>query len=188
MSDDSVVNPTADSVELIRDADLLSQLDGVHGNMRDILVRHLTAIQEKRDTANALTPVKRRRIETRDLMAEQRAEESDRHHIHSVLALCGLPYREPGNGMREHVREYGKNSLAVQAGYLKDSVTGKMTPQGLPYGPKARLLLLHICTMAIRQKRPEIEIADSMSAFIRDLGCGPAWKIDPLAGGIGVQN
>jgi hypothetical protein len=45
-----------------------------------------------------------------------------------------------------------------------------MVPQGLPYGPKARLLLLHICTMAVRQKSAEIEIADSMSAFIKDLG------------------
>ncbi len=170
MSGHSIVLAPADPIETFRDADLLAQLDGVHGDMRRILVRHLTAIQKKRDAADVLTPVKRRRIETRDLMAAERAEESDRHHIHSVLALCGKPYREPGNGVREHVREYGKNSLAVQAGYLKDPVTGKMTPQGLPYGPKARLLLLHICTMAIRQKRAEIEIADSMSAFIRDLG------------------
>ena len=152
------------------DTDLAARLDGIHGGMRDVLLRHVIAIQEQRDATKALSPVKRRRVETRELMAEKRAEESDRHHIHSVLALCGLPYREPGNGVREHLREYGKNSLAVQAGYLKDPVTGKMTPQGLPYGPKARLLLLHICTMAIRQKRAEIEIADSMTAFIRDLG------------------
>lgn len=161
---------TGKPVDGVRDADLLAQLDGMHGAMRNVLVRHLAAIQAKRDATCALTPVKRRRIATRDLIAAERAQDSDRHHIHSVLALCGLPYREPGNGVREHVREYGKSSLAVQAGYLKDPVTGRMTPQGLPYGPKARLLLLHICTMAIRQKRAEIEIADSMTAFIRDLG------------------
>lgn len=159
---------TAASPQL--DADLAARLEGMRGGMRDVLLRHLVGIQEKRDAAKALSPVKRRRIEAREMIAERRAEESDRHHIHSVLALCGLPYRQPGNGVREHLREYGKNSLAVQAGYLKDPVTGKMTPQGLPYGPKARLLLLHICTMAIRQKRAEIEIADSMTAFIRDLG------------------
>lgn len=154
----------------ILDADLAARLDGLHGSMREVLLRHLIGIQDKRDAAKALSPVKRRRIATRELIAEHRAEDSDRHHIHSVLALCGLPYREPGNGAREHLREYGKASLAVQAGYLKDPSTGRMTPQGLPYGPKARLLLLHICTMAVRQKRAEIEIADSMTAFIRDLG------------------
>jgi hypothetical protein len=45
-----------------------------------------------------------------------------------------------------------------------------MVRQGTPYGPKARLIMLHICTMALRQNSYEIEVADSMSAFIRDLG------------------
>lgn len=152
------------------DPDLAVRLEGLSGSFRDVMLRNLVAMQEKRNAAKALSPVKRRRIATRDLMAEHRAEDSDRHHIHSVLALCGLPYRDPGDVVREYLREYGKSSLAVQAGYLKDPATGRMTPQGLPYGPKARLLLLHICTMAIRQKRAEIEIADSMSAFVRDLG------------------
>ena len=88
------------------DADLAARLDGMHGAMRDVLLRHVIAIQEQRDATKALSPVKRRRVETRELMAEKRAEASDRHHIHSVLALCGLPYREPGNGVREHLREY----------------------------------------------------------------------------------
>lgn len=152
------------------DPDLAAKLAPIQGEFRDVMLRNLVAIQEKRDAAKALSPVKRRRTEARDLVANTQAEEADRHHIHSVIALCGLPYRDPGTGVREHLREYGKSSLAVQAGYLKDPVTGRMTPQGLPYGPKARLLLLHICTMAIRQKSAEIEIADSMSAFIRDLG------------------
>ena len=154
----------------IFDADLAARLENLHGEFREVMYRNLLAIQEKRDAAKALSPVQRRRIETRELVAGQRAEEADRHHIHSVIALCGLPYRDPGTGVREHLREYGKSSLAIQAGYLKDPLTGKMAPQGLPYGPKARLLLLHICTMAVRQKSAEIEIADSMSAFIRDLG------------------
>lgn len=152
------------------DPDLAAKLQSLHGEFRDVMLRNLVAIQEKRDAAKALSPIKRRRTEARDLVASTQAEEADRHHIHSVIALCGLPYRDPGTGVREHLREYGKSSLAVQAGYLKDPVTGRMTPQGLPYGPKARLLLLHICTMAIRQKSAEIEIADSMSAFIRDIG------------------
>jgi hypothetical protein len=152
------------------DPDLAAKLEHLHGEFRDVMLRNLVAIQEKRDATSALSAVKRRRVLTRELLAEKRAAESDRHHIHSVLALCGLPYRDPGAGVREHLREYGKSSLAVQAGYLKDPATGRMTPQGLPYGPKARLLLLHICTMAIRQKSAEIEVADSMSAFIRDLG------------------
>lgn len=45
-----------------------------------------------------------------------------------------------------------------------------MAAQGLPYGPKARQLMLHICTMAVRQNPHQIEIVDNMSAFIRELG------------------
>ncbi|WP_433975666.1 replication protein RepA [Tunturiibacter lichenicola] len=42
--------------------------------------------------------------------------------------------------------------------------------QGIPYGAKPRLLMIHLCTAAKLQKSPEIEIAHSMSAFMLDLG------------------
>ncbi len=155
----------------IRDEDLKQKAAGLKGNPGyETLLEVLAKTQRERDAEARKSPVQRRRSDVKRRLAENAFEDDDRHHIHSVLALCGLPYREPVAGAREYLREYGRNSLAVQAGYLKDPETGKMTPQGLPYGPKARLLLLHICTMAIRQRSAEIAIADSMSAFIRDLG------------------
>ena len=42
--------------------------------------------------------------------------------------------------------------------------------QPLPYGTRARLLLLHLCCEAIRQKSPTIDIEDSLTAFIRAIG------------------
>lgn len=113
------------------------------------MLRNLLAIEEKRGAAKALSPVKCRRIETRELMAGQKAEDSDRLHIHSVLELCGLPYRLPGNGAREHVREHGKNSLAVVAGYPKDPVTGNTTPPAAPRQPA----LSHFVERALRAIR-----------------------------------
>ena len=161
----------AERTEAIRDADLIERLEAAkrspgYETLHEILVRE----QAERDRVAGLSPVQRRRVTTRSTIERSDFLEADRHHIHSVLALCGLPYRDPGQGVRDFIREYGRNSLAVQSGYLKDPETGKMTPQGLPYGPKARLLLLHICTMAVRQRSATIEIADSMSAFIRELG------------------
>src|SRR3712207_8857545 len=41
-------------------------------------------------------------------------------HIHSVLALCGLPYREP-KGEREFFREYGRNTLDRKSTRLNSS-------------------------------------------------------------------
>ncbi|MDP8918377.1 MAG: replication protein RepA, partial [Pseudomonadota bacterium] len=90
-------------------------------------------------------------------------------HIHSVLALCGLPYKEP-KGEREFFREYGRNTLSIMAGRLTNPTTGQMELQGLPYGPKARLVLLHLCTEAVRQRSARIEVADSLSGFIRQMG------------------
>lgn len=159
----------------IRDQDLLDQLEKAKGSpILRIMQSRLEQVQKKRDenTArrSALTPVQRRRDEIRQELEENTLADQDRYHIHSVLALCGLPYRRPADELADYVREYGRNSLVVQSGYLKDPVSGKMEKQGLPYGPKARLLMLHVCTMALRQNSHEIEIEDSMSAFIQELG------------------
>ncbi len=88
--------------------------------------------------------------------------------LHSVLAQTFLPYRDPKT--RDYVRESGRASLVLTAGYLLDPKTRKPVLQGLPYGAKPRLLLVHLCTQALRRRSPVIPIADSMSAFMRDLG------------------
>lgn len=91
--------------------------------------------------------------------------------LHVVLAQCGLPYREPKkDGGRDYILQNGSASLVVTAGHLIDPKTGKLTLQGIPYGAKPRLLMLHLCTEAIRTQSPQIPIADSMSAFMRGLG------------------
>lgn len=158
------------------DHDLAQMLDNSKGKPSFRLVQsHVIAEQARRSAAReqraAMTPVGRRRADAKSLfeLAPQTPHE-DRYHLHSVLALCGLPYRRPTDDHADYIREYGRNSLVVQPGYLKDPETGRMVKQGIPYGPKARLLLLHICTTALRQGSHELDVADSMSAFIREMG------------------
>lgn len=157
------------------DPDLLEKLEqaqdsGVYG----YVLRHITKIQEERNASatkrKLLTPIQKRRLVARETIESSSQRNDERYHIHSVLAMCGLPYRRPSPKVNTYHREYGKNSLIVQSGFLKDPLTGIIKEQGLPYGPKARLLMLHICTLAIRQKTREIELADSLSGLIRDLG------------------
>jgi hypothetical protein len=88
--------------------------------------------------------------------------------LHTVLAQCGLPYREPAT--RDYIRENGRASLIISAGHLLDPKTRKPTLQGIPYGAKPRLLMIHLCTEAVRTKTPTIDIGQSMSAFMRQLG------------------
>jgi hypothetical protein len=70
----------------------------------------------------------------------------------------------------EYIRRNGRASLIVQAGFLLDPSTREPKKQGLPYGAKPRLLLIHACSEAVRRQSPIIPIADSMSAFMRELG------------------
>ena len=43
----------------------------------------------------------------------------------------------------------------------------------MPYGPKARLLMAHLSSEAVRNNSPTVEIADSLSAFMREMGIEP---------------
>lgn len=173
-SAEAAPSPATD-ISKVRDPDLRQRIEGVqpHDQLGRIVLRNAIEEQARRDAKTArlatLTPISRRRELVRESLAEPFADEN-RHYMHSVLATCGLPYKKPPEGQGDYLSEYGRSSLVVQAGYLKDPETGKMVKQGLPYGPKARLLLLHICTLALRQNSNDIEVADSMSAFIRELG------------------
>lgn len=158
------------------DSDLQVQVQKTAGDpeLRDIAIKHYTEVQrqrnEKRERQSRLTPNEKRRENARDAISSQELLRGDIHHIHSVLALCTLPYKRPPEDQREHGVQYGYNSLRVEAGSLMNPETGLWERQGIPYGPKARLLQLHICTRALRNNNPVVDIEDSMSAFIASMG------------------
>jgi len=162
----------------ITDTDLIEQIRA-SGHMKATIIRVSAKIQlernKTRDRREMMTPIQRRRDMAREAIVENLLEKTDIHHIHSVLALCGLPYKRTPDEQMHYIREYGKSSLVVQAGFLKHPDSGKIFAQGLPYGPKARLLLLHICTRAMRQQSPVVDLENSLSAFIESMGvhkCG----------------
>mgnify|MGYP000908402558 CR=1 FL=1 len=83
--------------------------------------------------------------------------------------MCSLPYTQQPIEVREYERRHGRMSLVVEAGKLQGP-DGKWVTQPLPHGTRARLLLLHLCSEAIRQKSPTIQIEDSLTAFIEAIG------------------
>lgn len=101
-----------------------------------------------------------------EIVGEQ--DPSDLAFLHTVLAQCGLPYREPGTP--HYIRENGRASLIVSAGHLFDPLKRRPVLQGIPYGAKPRLLMIHLCTEAVRTQSPRIRIAESMTGFMRELG------------------
>ena len=88
---------------------------------------------------------------------------------HSILAQTGLPYRNPGDDMREWERSNGQASLKILAGEAFHPELCRFVPLGLPYGPKPRLILAHLNGEALRQQSPQIEVEASLTAFVKRL-------------------
>lgn len=86
---------------------------------------------------------------------------------HSVLCQTCLPFRDPGDAARTWERVNGSVRLKVLAGEAMDPQKGDFVPLGLPFGPKARLVLMHINQQALLSKSPLIEIEDSLTKFVR---------------------
>ncbi len=88
---------------------------------------------------------------------------------HTVLTQTSLPASQPPNGMLIWERKQGRAMLRVEAGSALNPRTGKFEQLGLPYGPKARLLLIHLNSEAVRRQSPVIPVEDTMTAFFRRL-------------------
>lgn len=155
----------------VRDADLLAELEKARGSAGfPFKIMQLERTQRERDRVAGMRPGARRRHGARQALETAPDDIEDLRHIHSVLAMCGLPYTRQPPEVREYERRQGRMSLVVEAGKLRNPETGDRIAQPLPFGPKSRLLLMHLCSEAVRQKSATIEIADSLTGFIRDMG------------------
>lgn len=90
--------------------------------------------------------------------------------LHAVQCQCGIPYKNPGEGVLEWDRRQGNASLRIEAGSAIDPRTGDFKRLGLPYGEKPRLVLIHLATEAVRTRSPVVDVEESMTAFARNLG------------------
>jgi Plasmid encoded RepA protein len=116
------------------------------------------------------TPIKERLHKTALDLIIHPATIKDAIFQHSVLCQTFLPYRNPGDDVRVWQQHQGNVSLAVQANDALNPETNRFEFVGLPYGTKARLILAHINSQAIKTGDKTLHIEDSMSAFIKSLG------------------
>jgi replication initiator protein len=89
----------------------------------------------------------------------------DPQFLHSVLCQVSLPRNPTRETM--FTRSCGQVSITLQAGPLFDGV--KMVPQPLPSGTRPRLVLLHICSQAVKTRSAEVAIGQSVRGFLREL-------------------
>jgi hypothetical protein len=77
-----------------------------------------------------------------------------------LMVLATLPHSDPGEGVKEWGRTNGDFSLGISAGYGK----------GLPFGSYPRLLLVWLCSEAVRTRSRDIVLGDSLRGFMALLG------------------
>ncbi|MDO1451605.1 replication protein RepA [Rhodocytophaga aerolata] len=106
---------------------------------------------------------------------------------HAVLCQVYLPYRDPGVEVDNWVRQQGKAYFAIQSTKVFNPLTEKYDKLlGLPYGPKARLILTHINTLALQQRTSNIAVSDTLTSFVKSLGLpNNGYQIDAIKNQLG---
>lgn len=100
-------------------------------------------------------------------------EPDDREMLFTAAAMAHVyfPRREPDLALHEAWEQRsGKFVLYIQPQPFPDPVTGEKSYSGLPYGPKARVLLANLNTIAIQKQSRTIEIANNPAKFLKDIG------------------
>lgn len=124
----------------------------------------------KKKEPGEMTAIERRIYDSSIEIIMNKGTIKDAIFQHSVLCQTFLPYRNPGKDVRIWKHKQGNVSLAVQASESFNPEIDDFEFIGLPYGAKARLILAHINSEAIRTQSRTIDVEDSMSAFIKRIG------------------
>jgi hypothetical protein len=122
----------------------------------------LKAIKE----SSGPTPIQQRLIDTAVLGVEQ-PDLQTLIYQHTVFCQTSLPYRDPGDQARTWERWNGDVHLKVLAGEAMHPEKGRLVEVGLPFGPKCRMVLMHINQRAIVTESPHIIVEDTLSKFVR---------------------
>lgn len=96
---------------------------------------------------------------------------------HPGLCLTVLPHRDRGRAPNEAwIRRGPVASLAIQP-----IVDGTGRYLGVPYGPRARLILLYLQAEAIKTRSRMVELGGSLHAWMRAMGMGTSgWDYEAV--------
>jgi hypothetical protein len=114
-----------------------------------------------------ITQIQTRLIDTSGVLAEEPSSK-EISYLHAVLCQVGLPRKLTKAERFERIS--GHTSLLVEAGSLWSGKEWVKEP--LPYGCKPRLALIHICTYAVQNQTPCIDIGHSAREFLTNLRLG----------------
>jgi hypothetical protein len=96
----------------------------------------------------------------------------DPQFLHAVLCQLGLP-RNP-TPSKSFERKSGRAHLSLQAGRTFNGL--KFVDQPLPSGTRPRLVLINLCSEAVRTRDRTVNIGGSVREFLRRLNIDPGGK------------
>jgi hypothetical protein len=128
----------------------------------------------RRVSADAGTPRQRerllRRVEAAHELLSSLPEAEDLSFLHSGLCQTALPHSRPESNHAVWRRTAGRFTLLITPGTLARPGAHLADDGwvGVPYGTKARLILIHLQTEGLKSRT--VSLGRSLSAFLRSLG------------------
>ncbi|MCM8738522.1 replication protein RepA [Azospirillum sp. A1-3] len=115
------------------------------------------------DAAKQMVTDKRDR-QRLDIAAAMLAETEDSLGIcHAGFALTALPHKDTKEALWR--RDGHRVTLHVESGRERDG-----SAIGIPYGSKARMILIYLQTQAVRERSRQVELGRSMRAWLTAMG------------------
>ena len=130
---------------------------------RQLLLKGLDGV-----LAETETPADRRRAQwAHEILT---TEHDVVNYLHSGFCQAALPHREPKNPTEPWVRRNGSYQLVIRPGILP--LRDKVVEIGVPYGTKARLIMIYFQTEAVRQRSHVIDLGPTMACWLKKMGLG----------------
>src|SRR5690348_4612330 len=127
---------------------------------------HRLVLLHGRDRAREMVEPKARLLV--DIAAEVLADESQRIGIsYTGFCLTSLPHKKLADDQTWEKRGH-RVTLWVEPGRMK--LRGKVVNYGVPYGARARMILLYLQTQAVRTGSREVELGRSMRDWMERMG------------------
>jgi hypothetical protein len=130
---------------------------------------HQLVLLHGRERAREMLPDRQRSLV--DIAAEVMADETQRIGIsYTGFCLTSLPHKRlPDDAVWE--KRGHRVTLMIEPGRMR--VDGKTILFGVPFGARARMILLFLQTQAVRTRSREVELGRSMRAWLERMGI--AW-------------
>lgn len=136
----------------------------------------------RRATSEAQTPqqakVLQKRVEKAFEILTEDPQDAEMAFLHSGLCQTCLPHSRPANNHDVWTRSSGRFTLMVQPGVFRSEARdvgnqiltskGSSDYVGVPYGPKARLILIYLQSEGLKSR--VVSLGATQTAFMRSLG------------------